>query len=164
MKLEHYKNLLIAAALVALLASCASTQKYDAVEAETNLSRVVNIQKAPGKQLVVRLNGESLFEGRSAVLKPEAHSDVAALASYLNISKYEYIDIEGYAGPDGEESFRQELARQRAYSMRSALYLEGVDPGRMTARGEGELYPDDSTATAEGRADRKRTEALLLIR
>ena len=72
------------------------------------------------------------------------------------------IRIEGHADATGNAQFNQTLSENRAHAVASYLMQHGVDPKRIEAVGFGSTRPIASNATAEGRAQNRRVEILLI--
>lgn len=55
----------------------------------------------------------------------------------------------------------QALSERRAMSVRQALAVQGVDPGRIDTRGLGEAYPVATNDTVAGRQLNRRVEVVI---
>ena len=54
------------------------------------------------------------------------------------------------------------LSQERANTVRAYLLMKGIDPARVTAKGYGMSKPVASNATADGKAQNRRTEVKIL--
>ena len=72
------------------------------------------------------------------------------------------MEVIGYTDSVGNSDYNQQLATQRAVSVRQALIERGIDPARLKAYGRGDADPVASNATAQGRAQNRRVEVLLV--
>ena len=54
-----------------------------------------------------------------------------------------------------------ELSRRRADAVKAYLVSQGINPARIVTHGYGASNPIASNATAEGRAENRRTEVLF---
>jgi hypothetical protein len=86
------------------------------------------------------------------------------IASALKAHPTAEVRVEGYTDTVGSESANRVLAQQRADAVRDALIARGVPAERVSAVGYGEDRPVDNNATAEGRAQNRRTELVLVKR
>jgi len=71
-----------------------------------------------------------------------------------------HITIHGFADPTGSAEFNLTLSQNRANAVREYLMSQGIDGGRMTAKGFGEdpKYFIADNGTAAGRAKNRRVE------
>ncbi|MDQ7014786.1 MAG: OmpA family protein, partial [Gammaproteobacteria bacterium] len=72
-----------------------------------------------------------------------------------------HAELAGYTDSSGSEELNQQLAQQRAESVRDYLISLGVDGDRLTATGYGESDPIADNSTAEGRKANRRVELHL---
>jgi outer membrane protein OmpA-like peptidoglycan-associated protein len=71
------------------------------------------------------------------------------------------IVIEGFTDTTGSPQVNQRLSERRAEAVREALVHEGIEPGRIEARGLGAAYPVASNANSGGRQLNRRVEIVL---
>ena len=71
------------------------------------------------------------------------------------------VYLDGHTDSVGTLQYNQGLSERRANSVRNWLTKCGIPASRMTPRGFGEANPVASNATAEGRAQNRRTEILV---
>jgi outer membrane protein OmpA-like peptidoglycan-associated protein len=114
-----------------------------------------------GETLQASLASDVLFETGSASLQPGGRDKVAQLAQVLQRYPRTSVEIVGHTDSRGSASSNQDLSERRADAVRDVLLREGVSPGRMTARGAGELRPVASNDTPTGRAMNRRVEIVL---
>jgi OOP family OmpA-OmpF porin len=106
--------------------------------------------------------GDVLFEVNQASLKPGAMRNLYQLADFLNKNPTRQVTIEGHTDSTGLEAANLELSLRRAEAVRDFLISSGVSPDRITARGQGEMYPIASNDTAAGRQQNRRVEILVM--
>ena len=70
--------------------------------------------------------------------------------------------IEAHTDSVGSDAYNQKLSERRAASTVKALTDLGVDSSRIKAVGFGETRPVASNETAEGRAENRRVEAVMV--
>lgn len=114
-------------------------------------------EPAPRRFTFDRLN----FATNSADLPADAQSTVVALAQIMNAYPNAQARIEGYADARGSEPVNAQLGARRAEAVAQALIAQGVPAARVTAATGGESNPVDTNATAEGRAENRRTELVV---
>jgi outer membrane protein OmpA-like peptidoglycan-associated protein len=104
------------------------------------------------------MKGDILFESGSAVLKPEAITQIEQVGDILAKYSDDRIKIEGYTDSQGATAFNEELSTRRADAVRRVLLGRGVQEKQITALGMGEVRPVADNGSAEGRAKNRRVE------
>ena len=113
-----------------------------------------------GEQSVV-LRGVN-FELNSAQLTVNAETILDGVAATLSSSPGFNVELQGHTDSMGSDSYNMNLSQNRAKSVKNYLVNQGVESGRLTARGYGEEQPIASNDTAEGRAENRRVELKVL--
>jgi outer membrane protein OmpA-like peptidoglycan-associated protein len=72
------------------------------------------------------------------------------------------ISIEGHTDSDGEESANQLLSEERAITVMNTMETLGISPDRLSTKGFGESKPVDTNSSAEGKANNRRVEFVML--
>lgn len=72
------------------------------------------------------------------------------------------LSIEGHTDDTGDRTHNERLSAARAQSVLSALVGQGIEAGRLEARGHGASKPVDGNDTEEGRARNRRVELVRL--
>ena len=99
-----------------------------------------------------------LFETGRSTIKPVSHGILQAVASVLADYPKIEVRVEGHTDSQGGASSNQRLSERRAKAVREHLIKQGVDGGRMSAKGYGEEKPIDTNRTRAGRANNRRVE------
>ena len=102
------------------------------------------------------------FETAKADLKAASYSHLKNLVEIMKRKKDLKIRIDGHTDSDGEEDANQLLSQKRAESVKNYLISQGIDANRMVAKGFGESKPVANNATAQGKAQNRRTEISIL--
>jgi outer membrane protein OmpA-like peptidoglycan-associated protein len=68
------------------------------------------------------------------------------------------ILVEGHTDSTGSDQTNMRLSQARAESVREYLLGQGIDPGRLKARGFGKDVPIDTNNSAAGRERNRRVE------
>lgn len=110
---------------------------------------------------VVRLDGV-LFEFDSARLLPASRQTLQRVAQSLRGQPDLKAEIAGHTDSVGPDGYNLKLSQQRAAAVQSFLVGEGINPGRLRARGYGESLPVASNDTPEGQAMNRRVEFRVL--
>jgi len=114
----------------------------------------------------VSLQEKLLFKSGSDVVNPKGKEALKTLATVLNTTKDITVMIEGHTDdvPIKTNQFEDnwDLSTARATSIVRILTNDfGFDANRITASGKSKFHPVKTNATAEGRADNRRTEIIL---
>ncbi|WP_368029475.1 OmpA family protein [Arcobacter sp. s6] len=101
------------------------------------------------------------FDTNSAVIKNTYNPKIAEFASMLRENPKLSATIEAHTDSDGSNAYNQKLSEKRAASTVEALKALKVDPAKIKSVGYGETKPVASNATAEGKAENRRVNAVL---
>jgi outer membrane protein OmpA-like peptidoglycan-associated protein len=120
---------------------------------------VVDIQHLPAKSFVLE---DCNFETGKATLEESSYAVLDELVAYLVRKDDERIEVGGHTDNVGTAAKNLVLSQDRANTVRAYLLTKGIDPSRVTAKGYGMTKPVESNATADGRAQNRRTEVTIL--
>jgi outer membrane protein OmpA-like peptidoglycan-associated protein len=114
-----------------------------------------------GEGIQVTFDSGILFDVNSANLRSAAQQNLTDLARSLE--EYEGTDVlvVGHTDSTGEADYNQALSERRADAARNFLVGAGLEPGRVTAMGRGEMEPITSNDTEAGRQDNRRVEVAI---
>jgi OmpA-OmpF porin, OOP family len=110
---------------------------------------------------VVRLEGVN-FELNSATLTADASRILLRVADALQGEPRLRAEIAGHTDSSGDDAYNQRLSQQRADSVLQYLVSQGVDRGRLIARGYGETQPVADNGSPAGRERNRRVEFEVL--
>ncbi|HOG17609.1 MAG TPA: outer membrane beta-barrel domain-containing protein [Syntrophales bacterium] len=102
------------------------------------------------------------FDTGKSVIKKEYRDEIKQVADFMK--QYPHTDavIEGHTDNVGREAANVKLSQARANSVRDYLIKEfGIDKDRLKAVGYGPKKPIASNATAEGKQQNRRVEAII---
>ncbi len=156
------KSALIGAALGAGVGAIIG-DRLDAQEAalrESLNSDQIMIENT-GRELIVTMPQDILFDVDSADLQPTLRSDLGALAGNLNDYPDTQVRVIGHTDNTGAASYNLALSKKRAASVAGVLSQNGVDSGRVLALGAGEDEPVASNLDETGRAQNRRVEIVI---
>ncbi|MBC8425511.1 OmpA family protein, partial [bacterium] len=91
-----------------------------------------------GDQLMVTFDSAILFDVDSSDLRPASQDMVRSIAEVLTRYPETDILVMGHTDSTGPAEYNQSLSERRAGAVRGALQGNGVDTGRIQARGYGE--------------------------
>ena len=134
-----------------------------ATEAADTLRRQLeNLQLRQTESGVVVTLGDVLFETGETDLREEALASLVEVVDLLQSEPDKQIRIEGHTDSTGNSETNLRISQQRADAVLNALVSLGVDAGRVTAKGMGQDFPIASNETADGRAQNRRVDVILL--
>ena len=118
--------------------------------------------------LVISLHENGFFASGSAAPNPQASVTLSRLAGSLGSSPYD-VRVEGHTDnvPMHSALFNSnwELSAARASAIgRLLLGLNAISPERLSVAGYGEFHPVASNDTAEGRAQNRRVDLVVMPR
>ena len=101
------------------------------------------------------------FDTNKSDIKDSYNSRIAEFAKMMNANPKLKATIGAHTDSVGSDAYNQKLSERRAASTVNALKALKVDAARIKAVGYGETKPTASNATAEGRAENRRVEAVM---
>jgi chemotaxis protein MotB len=118
--------------------------------------------------LVISLREAGFFDSGSASPKPEVLPTLRQIAERLSTTPYD-LRIEGHTddvpvhNPDFDSNWELSAARA-THIARLFLEMNAVSPDRLSAAGYAEFHPVASNDTAEGRAENRRVDLVVMPR
>ncbi len=114
--------------------------------------------KGEGKFRFTNLN----FASGSATITGTSGVEVDNLAAILKAYPDVKVSIEGYTDSKGNPDSNQRLSQQRAEAVSTKLVAQGIDVSRIKTQGFGAANPVATNDTAEGRAQNRRIEVVIV--
>ena len=102
------------------------------------------------------------FDFNSATLTPEGMAKLDHAAMVMGENATLTVGVEGHTDSVGSDAYNQGLSERRAQSAVSYLVSKGVDAARLQPTGYGESKPAASNDTAEGRAQNRRVDLVVI--
>lgn len=128
----------------------------------SQMAKLLNELKAKETERGLVLTLDSiLFELNKATLKSGSERSVEKLAEFLKSYPDRNLLVEGFTDSTGEESYNQQLSRDRAEAIQSELIAKGVSPDRIEIKGYGEQFPVATNDTRAGRQMNRRVEVIV---
>lgn len=153
----------VAGALVGAGVGAAIGNQLDKQEAELRQQMGDNVTiRNTGDRLIVTLPQDILFATDSAELRPTLVSDLRDVGQSLLAYPNTTAQVIGHTDSDGEAAYNLDLSQRRAQSVANVLLSEGVPGVRLSVVGRGEDQPIASNLTAEGKAQNRRVEIVIL--
>lgn len=121
------------------------------------LNKVAETQRT-GEGLRTKLKSDILFESGKSELKTEARQNLKEMAEIMKKYPENVLTVNGYTDNTGSSKINEELSKNRAESVRSALISDGIPAQTIATQGLGPSYPVADNSTAEGRQKNRRVE------
>ena len=128
-----------------------------------SVSTFASYDNTPDIGTVALLN--VFFDVAKADIKPESKPAVDNVYGLMTAVPTLKIELRGHTdstNSTGDPNYNVKLSQQRADAVRDALIRRGIDGGRIRAIGFGESMPVATNTTAEGRAQNRRTEFVII--
>jgi OmpA-OmpF porin, OOP family len=111
---------------------------------------------------IVLTIGDVLFATGKSDLNASAQLSMDKLAEFLQKKQNRNLLVEGHTDSVGSDDYNQGLSEQRAASVKSSLVKRGIANERIVTIGYGKKYPLAGNATAAGKKQNRRVEAIIL--
>jgi outer membrane protein OmpA-like peptidoglycan-associated protein len=113
----------------------------------------------PGEKTILR---NIFFDTDQYTLKAESRVELNRLLKLLKDNPTMKIQISGHTDNVGTPEHNQTLSENRARTVVNYLTENGIPQERLTFKGYGEEKPITTNDTAEGRAQNRRTEFMII--
>ena len=114
-----------------------------------------------GEGIKITFASGILFATNSASLTPEAAGNMTQMAETLNKYADTNVIIEGHTDSSGSNAINQPLSERRAQAVANQLTTNGIDSGRIEAKGYGSSQPVGDNSTAAGKTANRRVEVAI---
>ena len=118
--------------------------------------------KEESRGTVITIPSSDLFDPGQTMVPSSAEDKLTQVADALKDQGDRKIMVGGYTDSRGSDDTSRVLTQQRADAVRSYLVTLGVPGDRIEARGFGSARPVASNDSAEGRADNRRVEIVVV--
>lgn len=137
--------------------------RLDKQEAELreSLGNSATIQNT-GESLIVTMSQDILFATNSADLRSGLVDELRSVGANLQAYPDTSVQVIGHTDNTGDAGYNQSLSQRRAQSVTNVLLSQGVASYRIQTIGRGEDAPIASNLTAEGRAQNRRVEIIIV--
>ena len=115
-----------------------------------------------GEGLIVKFDSGILFDVNKAELKPNAKTNIENLAATMKNNPETNIMVIGHTDADGSDSHNYSLSERRAAAVKAYTAAHGVSSSRLTTVGKGETEPIADNSTANGKAQNRRVEIVIV--
>lgn len=118
-------------------------------------------QPAPVPQRQVLLQGDANFALDSAVLTPQARSNLDRFIEVNRGVEFRRVTVTGFTDSTGSATHNLALSASRARNAMNYLSANGLKAQSFVSQGQGAAEPVASNTTAEGRAQNRRVEVRI---
>lgn len=115
-----------------------------------------------GESLIVSLPQDITFATDSFTIRSSLQSDLGKVASHLLKYPKSTVQVIGHTDSEGDATYNLGLSQRRADAVADILQSDGVPFNRLQIIGRGEEQPVASNLTAEGRAQNRRVEIVVI--
>ena len=115
-----------------------------------------------GDRLIVTMPQDLLFATDSFSVRADLQDDLVSVANSLNQYPESTIQVVGHTDSDGDAGYNQGLSERRAGAVGGILINAGVPSTRIQTIGRGESEPVASNLNAEGKAQNRRVEIVIV--
>jgi outer membrane protein OmpA-like peptidoglycan-associated protein len=102
------------------------------------------------------------FDFDKSTLKPEAVAELDRAAKIMLDNPDVTLELQGNTDSIGTDSYNMKLGERRAKAVFDYLKSKGVAANRLNTMSFGESKPEASNKTAEGRADNRRVDLIIV--
>lgn len=114
-----------------------------------------------GEGIAITFDSGILFAVNQATLQSAGQQNLRDLATSLEDYEGTDVLVVGHTDSTGAEDYNQGLSERRADAARNFLVGAGLDAGRVTAVGRGEMEPIADNETDAGRQQNRRVEVAI---
>jgi outer membrane protein OmpA-like peptidoglycan-associated protein len=115
-----------------------------------------------GEGILVKFDSGILFDTDKSDVKPAAQANLQKLATSLQNNPNTNILIVGHTDSTGTAQHNMDLSIRRAESVKSYIVSNNVSSSRLTTSGKGKTEPIADNRTADGRAQNRRVEIVIV--
>lgn len=138
----------------------AEARQQDAMNKLNELqSQMIQVSK-DARGIILSMS-DILFAVNKADLKADLKTSLAKVAGILSVYQQFNVSIEGNTDNTGSEEHNMKLSQQRADNVKAFLVEQGIDEGRLTAKGLGMSMPIADNSTKEGRQKNRRVDLVI---
>lgn len=138
------------------------------VQPRQDMTAQISLNKRPAQPNVIitpkelKLRSQVHFQFDSAEILPDSESILEEIADVLNSHpEIPSVEIQGHTDNSGTPAYNQTLSQQRAEAVRQALVKNGVQEGRLTAKGYGQDKPIAPNTNEKNKAKNRRVQLMI---
>ncbi len=132
-------------------------------EAKNRLNELQSklIQVSQDARGIILSMSDILFDVDKASLKGDLKTSLAKVAGILSVYQELNVSVEGHTDNTGSADHNMKLSEQRAQNVLDFLVEQGIESGRLSAKGLGMNVPIADNATKEGRQKNRRVDLVI---
>lgn len=113
--------------------------------------------------LITKLKSDITFNTGKSALKPEAKTNLKAMADIMKKYPENVLTIKGFTDDTGTSKVNEKLSKERAEAVRRELASNGIPEASMSSMGLGPAYPIATNDSPVGRAQNRRVEIEIQV-
>ena len=126
-------------------------------------SATVTVTAPPPPKVLDKMTLRINFDFDKAVIREADEAELKKAVEFVRKYPNANVKIEGHTDSMGTEEYNQKLSEQRAEAVQNYLVQKGAcQRADISTAGYGELKPVADNKTAEGRAENRRVDILIL--
>lgn len=114
-----------------------------------------------GDRIILNMPSNITFATDQYAVMPNFYPTLNSVALVLKKFNRTLIDVNGHTDSTGSLQHNEQLSQNRAQSVATYLFGQGIDPRRVSAIGFGPSQPIATNATPDGRAQNRRVEVQI---
>ena len=130
-------------------------------KAEARQKEAMNKLNSQDARGIILSMSDILFDVDKATLKQDLKTSLAKVAGILTVYQQFNVSIEGNTDNTGSADHNMKLSQQRADNVKNFLVEQGIDAGRLSAKGLGMTMPIADNSTKEGRQKNRRVDLVI---
>ena len=115
-----------------------------------------------GDRIVLIMPGNITFGTNETAIQPSFEPVLGSVAKVIKEYNKTLVMVTGYTDSTGSAAINNDLSYRRANSVANFLKIQGVSADRLLIDGKGSQNPIASNSTADGRAQNRRVEIVLV--
>jgi outer membrane protein OmpA-like peptidoglycan-associated protein len=155
---------ILAGAAIGAVAGAGVGAYLDAQERKLAQVPGTTVERVDRETLLLRFDSDILFPVGSDRPTPQSLVTLGEVGDVLVHYPRTAVVVQGHTDSTGSDEYNAVLSERRAEAVKDLLVDRGVDPARIAAIGNGELYPIASNGFEEGRRRNRRVTVLLKSR
>ncbi len=121
----------------------------------------VQVMEENGRVKLI-MPGNITFATDSATINSAFKPVLSSVSKVIKEYSKTLVEVSGYTDNTGSSAYNNTLSLQRANAVSNYLRINGISANRLLVNGFGSKNPIASNATAQGRAENRRVEIVLI--
>jgi OOP family OmpA-OmpF porin len=132
---------------------------HEAAAAPVAAPVVAPVAKEP--VVIMKKTLHAHFDHDKSIVRADDKKEIAEVAAAMQNNPGSKADLVGHTDSNGADEYNQALSERRAAAVKAELVKQGANASDISTSGKGEKEPVADNATAKGRAENRRVEAVV---